>query len=229
MERIEIPLAQGWARGLVVAFESAASSAALDLNSFVHVKQVHGKDLIEVEPSHSKSMGPIGTADGLIAQGDWLKSFPKPLLIKTADCIPIIYIDHAGEAIAAIHAGWRGLAQGIHRAPFEQRRMDPKTTWVWIGPSLNGESFEVGEDMWKQFGRAAGDTSLFPPAPQSGKRFFNSWDFVRREFETLGVELIYNVEVNTFTDPNFNSYRELKSRGLSIPGAGNVSWVGFKP
>ena len=228
MERIEIGLSQGWSRGLVVAFEDAASSAVLNLENFTHVKQVHGKEIA----SASDVKSGVTVADGIWAQGEAARSM-KPLLVKSADCIPLIYVDHRNEAIAAVHAGWRGLAQGIHRVPFESKGFDPKTTWVWMGPSLNGLSFEVQADMWTQFGRDADNPSFFLPAPPKEKtmpekRHFFAWNYVRAEFGRLAVELVYNVEVDTYQNSAFHSYRRLKSQGKTIPGVGNVSWIGFR-
>lgn len=236
MGRIEIPLAQGWARGLTLAFEDAASSAELDLESCFHLKQVHGRDVVEASPrrfADSRAVRgaepalPVG--DGLIAQGDEWKNGGAPLVVKTADCTPLIYVDAKSESVVAIHAGWRGLAAGIHRFPIESRRFDPRSTWVFVGPCLQGESFEVGADLWSQFPKHAANPEIFRArAGQTDRKTFDVIAFLKMEFQAQGIDLVYDVGVDTLTDPAFASYRRARQSGLEKAEARNLSWVGFR-
>lgn len=223
MERIEIELAQGWTRGLTVAFENQASSARIDRASCSHVKQVHGAELVTLEPAHARVDGELGEADGIFAGDDILREYPKPLLVKSADCVPLIYVDREAQAVAAVHAGWRGLLAGIHRVPFERRLMNPKTTWVWMGPSLGPEHFEVGDDMRLRFGKHADDPRFFLRASDPAKRRFDAWTFVEEQLRELQTELVYRTDADTYSDPDFASYRR---QGPNY-GGGNLSWVGF--
>ena len=127
------------------------------------------------------------------------------------------------------------MAQGIHRVPFEKEDFNPKTTWIWCGPSLNGENFEVGEDMWSQFSKEIqNDPKIFSKVSDSGikaaegKRFFYSWRFLESEYKKMDVELFYNVEVDTFSDSTFNSYRRSKNFGDKDKLQHNYSWISFK-
>lgn len=226
MAGLEFGLAQGWARGLKIVFEDAASSRAFDWSRALHVKQVHGKELAEALYLQKKGREPFAVADGVFACGDAFKQSGARLVVKSADCMPLIYVDRESECVVAVHAGWRGLAAGIHLEPFRRGLCDPKKTWVWMGPCLNGDSFEVGEDMWKNF-REAGDPKFFKPGARPEKRYFYAWDWAKASLEGAGTELVYVTGVDTLTDRAWNSYRHMKATGQPYDGVGNLSWVGF--
>ena len=225
---LEFPLAQGWSLGLTCKFETVESSKSFAIDDHFHVDQVHGKEIYPVTASDMGRRGPLAKADGLYAQGDWFRECGQKLVVKTADCAPLLYIDALSQSVAAVHAGWRGLQKGIHRVPFERRWFDPKSTWVWLGPCLSGKTFEVGNDMWKQFpSRVQSDTQVFEPHAVSNKRYFSTWKYLEKEFASIGVPLLYNVEVDTFLDRDFASYRRARSEGLEKAKDRNLSWVGF--
>ncbi len=215
-----VDLEQGWAKGLRVCFLDAVDSSRLDLSRFCRVHQVHGNELVSVENATESCQ-----ADGVWSQGPLNH---KPLLVSSADCCPLIYIDHDSEKIAAVHAGWRGVLKKIHLEPFDRVGMNPKTTWVWLGPSLSGMDFEVQEDMWSQFPEHIRENpKVFLPSAQNAQtRYYNVWEHLRLDFEGRGVELFYNVGVSTFCDSQFNSYRRWKKSGQRSPVPLNRSWVG---
>lgn len=225
--RLEFPLAQGWCNGLTLAFEDTASSECLDLNQFIHAKQVHGNRIYE--PSYSEILkgGALSLeADGLCFNSGQILDSKFGLLVKTADCIPLIYVHRTEPRVAVVHAGWRGLLQKIHLGVFEQWGFDPRDTWVWLGPSLNGKSFVVQEDMWSLFSQKS-DSQIFETDPNllAGQRYFYPWKLVENDFSKLGVELLYNVEVNTGDSKKFSSWRRCKSMGLSKIPQQNYSWI----
>jgi len=222
--RLEFDLGQGWARGISLVFATEAESARIDRTSTLRVEQFHSRLVLDVDLSANRD-SLQGKADGLIAGGQAFKDSRRVLMVKSADCAPLIYIDRESQAVAAIHAGWRGLAQGVHLVPFE-RGFDPRSTWVWIGPCLNGESFEVGDDMRAHFPADKNDTKFFAPGKASDKRYFHAWKFLERDFARAGVELVYNVEVDTFLDPDFASYRRGLREGRQLTQH-NYSWVGW--
>ncbi len=226
MDRFEIDLGQAWARGLKIVFENEQSSRLLNLDECFHVDQVHGKEIYEVTASDMKKTGPLAQADGLMVRGAWYKTCARPLVIKTADCVPLIMIDRMSEVACILHAGWRGLAKGIHRIPFERKDMDPKTTWVWVGPCLNGDSFEVQEDLWTQFGAYARDLEIFKPTTDPQKKHFHVWNYLEKEFHKFGVDVYYNIEENTYTDTTLASYRRAQKDGVPST-ARNLSWLSF--
>ena len=227
MAELEFPLAQGWTKGLTIAFENTHESAQYNWDQTFHLKQVHGADVLNVPTQLSPRL--IGEGDGMVCDGEWLKENKFRLAIKTADCLPLFYIETLQKKICAIHAGWRGLQQKIHLWPFEKGGFDPVKTWVWLGPSLNGIKFEVKEDMWSQFPvETQQDSEIF--STHGITRTFSPWKLVARDFRMRKVELLYNVELNTYDDPKWASYRrkchqEVES-GRPILYQQNMSWVG---
>jgi copper oxidase (laccase) domain-containing protein len=231
MTALEFPLAQKWTRGLTLGFENAKESRNYDWASSFHLKQTHSNKVVEISSS-SKPLdveNPIAEADGMVARGEWLKDNKYRLLIKTADCLPLFYIETETQKIAAIHAGWRGLQQKIHLWPFENGGFDPRKTWVWVGPSLNGEKFEVREDMWSQFPKSLVENpTIF--VPHNSQKYFCPWKLLEQDFQKIHVELLYNVEVNTYLNREWASYRrkchDEQSLGKNIPYSQNLSWIG---
>lgn len=70
--------------------------------------------------------------------------------VLTADCLPVLIWDEAGSQVAAVHAGWRGLAQGILTQTL--MRLSPTGRYfAYLGPAISAQCFEVGEDVVQAF------------------------------------------------------------------------------
>ena len=87
--------------------------------------------------------------------------------IMTADCLPILLCDTQGTMVAAIHAGWRGLAAGIIEKTISKFSAKKNDIMAWLGPAIGPTQFEVGEDVYKAF------TS---PSPQAHHAFKHTDD-----------------------------------------------------
>ena len=78
-----------------------------------------------------------------------------PLLLLVADCVPVLLYDAAHHAVAVIHAGWRGAIAHIVERTLDSMHEDYGTMadacYLYIGPSIGGESFEVSEEIAQQF------------------------------------------------------------------------------
>lgn len=113
------------------------------------LKQIHSADCIAAE-------GRIG----LLGEGDaLLENTPGAVVaVKTADCIPLLLVDEANRAVAAVHAGWRGTAAQIARRAVEAMRARfgtaPERLHAALGPGIGKCCFEVGPEVAEQFGRA---------------------------------------------------------------------------
>lgn len=225
IERFEFDLHQGWTKGLRICFEDAQHSDAFNAKVALHVEQVHGRDIHFVTSEDMAKVSPIAKADGLFVQGDEFKSSKRPLLIKTADCIPLVLVDRESESLALIHAGWRGLQQGIHTRLIDEGHFEIEKTWAWIGPSLSGENFEVREDMWSQF-EEQNDPEIFAPTSDPSIRHFHPWVLLQKTYEQMGLEVIYNCEENTYENKAFYSHRRSTQKGEERKGS-NYTWVRF--
>lgn len=106
------------------------------------VNQVHGKQIQDIDTA-ALSMEPMA-ADAMISQQQG-----RGLAIMTADCVPIVLYQPASGQIAAIHAGWQGLACGIIQATV-QRFTQIGQINAWIGVCISQENYEVGTHVREQ-------------------------------------------------------------------------------
>ena len=71
--------------------------------------------------------------------------------VVTADCLPVLLCRREGNQIAAVHAGWRGLAAGILEATLAAMGSQPETLLAWIGPAISQACYEVGGEVREAF------------------------------------------------------------------------------
>lgn len=121
------------------------------------------------------------------------------LCISTADCVPVLLYDRKRQAVAAIHAGWRGTAGLIVRRVLqymmEKYGTQPEDVIAAIGPSISQASFEVGGDVYRAFRRRGFDMSIISyKNEETGKYHIDLWKANRRQLLQLGV-LEENIEV----------------------------------
>ncbi len=74
-------------------------------------------------------------------------------VVMTADCLPILVSNNKGTEVAAIHAGWQGLAKGVVESTLSQLNSAAESLLIWIGPSIQQSYYEVGEDVYAEFAR----------------------------------------------------------------------------
>lgn len=119
--------------------------------------------------------------------------------ISTADCVPLLLFDPNKQATAAIHAGWRGLSNGIIQQTVLQLREEfnsqAKDIKVVIGPSISLQAFEVGEEVYQHFEENGFDMGQiarkFPSLEDSKKSkwHIDLWAAACLVLEKLGIEL----------------------------------------
>ena len=68
-------------------------------------------------------------------------------VVQTADCLPLLVTNIDGTIVAAIHAGWRGLLNGVIENTIEKMNISPNELLVWLGPAISQKHFEVGFDV----------------------------------------------------------------------------------
>ena len=72
-------------------------------------------------------------------------------VVQTADCLPLLVTNMDGTIVAAIHAGWRGLLNGVIEKTIEKISISPNELLVWLGPAISQKHFEVGFDVKNSF------------------------------------------------------------------------------
>ena len=158
----------------------------------------------------------VGTrpiADACIARRD-----EEALLcaILTADCVPILLTDLAGNQVAAIHAGWRGQVAGVIEATVAAMAVNPAQLLAWLGPAIGPAVYEVGEDVYAQVlgGAANLPADLFFQPHGAGKWLFNITALAKFKLQGVGLAAnnIYASNLCTYSDPSlFYSYRRDKT------------------
>ncbi|WP_117235935.1 peptidoglycan editing factor PgeF [Vibrio maerlii] len=125
----------------------------------------------------------------------------------TADCLPILLTNDLGTQVAAVHAGWRGLANGIVEnavAKFTEGQI-----MAWVGPAISQSAFEVGDDVVNAFIQHDSQAiSAFEEKPQPGKWLANMTLLVEQRLNSVGVTNVTQSGLCTFKDDEqFYSYR----------------------
>ena len=120
------------------------------------LRQVHSPRVLE-----ARQGGLCGEGDALITDRAGLA-----LSVVTADCVPILVA--AGDWIAAVHAGWRGIAGGVVGATVERLREagagDPASWRAWIGPAIGACCYEVGPEVAERVAAATRGGVVVPVA-----------------------------------------------------------------
>jgi YfiH family protein len=117
-------------------------------------------------------------SQGRLPPGDALLTDQPGILlsVQTADCLPILLVDPSHRAVAAVHAGWRGLLQRIaEKTVGEMQRafhLRPEELRAAIGPSIRACCYEVGQEVVEMFrGRFTGSEGYFgKPSDEGAKR-----------------------------------------------------------
>lgn len=137
----------------------------------------------------------------------------------TADCLPVLLCDKAGSVVVAVHAGWRGLCDGILEASVYEActaaQIMPVDLMAWLGPAIGPNAFEVGAEVRAQFvEKDKNAASAFTAVNKIlGDKFLaNIYQLATQRLNNVGVTAIYGgghgEDFCTFTDKeHFFSYR----------------------
>ncbi len=160
--------------------------------------QVHGTRVVAAE---SASAGVAADASHASAPG-------LVCAVMTADCLPLLFCAEDGSVVAAAHAGWRGLADGVIEATVAAMALPPGRLLAWLGPAIGPTAFEVGDDVRATFClHAAGAAQAFV-AQGNGKWLCDLYALARQRLAALGVTRVSGGGWCTFSDPRrFYSYR----------------------
>ncbi len=134
-----------------------------------------------------------------------------PMIAATvliADCLPILLCDRAATVVAAVHAGWRGLAAGVVEKSVAAMRVAPDSLIAWLGPAIGPQHFEVGEDVHTAFCRQDPQAELCFISKQAGKWRADLYQLARQRLAKAGVIDVYGGGLSTASDASrFYSHR----------------------
>jgi YfiH family protein len=130
--------------------------------------------------------------------------------VLTADCLPVLLCDVAGQAVGAAHAGWRGLAGGVlENTVARLRAAGAGELLAWLGPAIGPARFEVGADVLQAFVvQQPQARRAFAPLPgKPGKYLADIYLLARLRLEAIGVRRVSGGDYCTVSDRRFYSYR----------------------
>ena len=133
--------------------------------------------------------------------------------VMTADCLPVLFCNRAGTEVAAAHAGWRGLCEGVLQETIACFHDKPENILAWLGPAIGPEAFEVGPEVRDAFMQKDGAaSSAFRPA--GDKYYADIYQLARQRLARIGVTQVYGGERCTLSEKeDFFSYRRDRTTG----------------
>ena len=150
----------------VVAENQARLAAAIGA-PWVRLNQVHSARVVRLTAADVAPGAPRHDADACVTT-----ELSVVCSIQVADCLPVLFA--APGAVAAAHAGWRGLAAGVLEATLvalcDASGCKPDQVAVWLGPCIGPRHFEVGADVLQAFGVSAAAAQV-PDAVSHPSRF----------------------------------------------------------
>ena len=156
----------------------------------VFLRQVHAARVIRLGRADARAGAALHEADASLTTEPGIAC-----TVQVADCLPALFAAPEGRAVAAAHAGWRGLAAGVLEATVAALcaagRCEPGELEVWLGACIGPRAFEVGADVLTAFGvdPADPDSNRFDPA-RPGKWLADLAGLARDRLAAAGVERV---------------------------------------
>jgi YfiH family protein len=157
------------------------------------LNQVHGRDVIN-----------LGNGSDHLGDGVYTATPGQVCAILSADCLPLLLCNRAGTEVAALHAGWRGLAAGILQSGVATMASEAHELLVWFGPAICARHYEVGPEVRDAFLSAraypVGLENAFQPC-QNGKWLANLVAIAVSILASLGVRQTFTQNECTYGLP----------------------------
>ncbi|MEP1449082.1 MAG: peptidoglycan editing factor PgeF [Paraglaciecola sp.] len=171
--------------------------------NFIWLNQTHSNICIDLDVS--------GNVADTVLQADACFSIRKNQVcaVMTADCLPVLFCDKQGTCVAAVHAGWRGLADGVIENTVSEMPVNSKSLIAWMGPAISQQYFEVGKEIKETF-------IDFPQAFRHNnqstdeKYFADLYAIAKQKMLALGITQIFGGEYCTYQQADlFFSHRRI--------------------
>jgi YfiH family protein len=168
-----------------------AAAMRVDPQHLVRMHQVHGASVV-VRRAGDTAGPSAGRPDADIV----VSNDPSlALAIQTADCVPLLIADRVTGAVAAAHAGWRGLAAGVPGVTIAALTREfgsaPADLVAAVGPSICAQRYEVGDEVRARFATAgfsgAQLARWFLPGTRAGHWQFDGWRSAQDQLEAAGL------------------------------------------
>jgi YfiH family protein len=183
----------------------------------VRVRQVHGATVLAAHEASEDS-----EADALWLHRDH-PSRDRVVSVMTADCVPILLCDQQATVVAAIHSGWRGTVANIAARTVEILReagADPRDLLAAIGPCIELDAFEVGDEVAEQF------ADRFVARAGYAKPHVDLVACVRAQLEDAGIPANQIERVGACTHASSDLYFSVRRDGAGI--GQHLSFAGLR-
>jgi len=162
------------------------------------LQQVHGTRVVDA----------AGVTAPVAADAAFARAPDTVCAVLTADCLPVLLCDRGGRAVAAAHAGWRGLAAGVIEQAVAALRIPGGELLAWLGPAIGALAYVVGEEVRDTFlAHDPAAAAAFRPAADGGWHA-DLYLLARQRLQSRGVTAVYGGECCTFREAErFYSYR----------------------
>ncbi len=176
------------------------SLAALGVHQVHWLNQTHSTRVVRINQDSPLAFDPPD-ADAIVTDQAGVA-----IVVMTADCLPIVLCDSDGREVACIHAGWRGLLNGVIESTVQAMRVRPNM--AWLGAAIGPTAFEVGDEVRAAFVQHdAATASAFLPSA-NGRWLANLYDLARMRLHALGIVQISGGDQCTVRDEvRFYSFR----------------------
>lgn len=144
--------------------------------------------------------------------------------VLTADCLPLLICDRQGSCVAAVHAGWKGLASGVVESAVKALPVAADQLFIWLGPGIGAKVYEVGSDVREAFMAFMPEAEKAFAPYKSNKWLADMYLLARQRLQKLGVlpDAIFGGDYCTYSDSqNFYSYRRDGKTGRMA----NLIWL----
>jgi YfiH family protein len=149
----------------------------------VYLDQVHGTEVVDLDTWDRRS---VPQADAAVTTTPGLAA-----CVLVADCLPVLFAAPGGSAVAAAHAGWRGLAGGVLENTLEalcgKAQCEPEAVQVWLGPAIGPLHFEVGEEVREAFVDRQAESGAAFRRTRPGKWLADLFMLARLRLQAAGV------------------------------------------
>ncbi|MDA0273214.1 MAG: peptidoglycan editing factor PgeF [Proteobacteria bacterium] len=171
----------------------------------VWLSQVHGNGVVNLS-------SPV--VDGVVeADAAFTRVVDLPLVVMIADCLPIVLASIGGDEVAVVHAGWKGLVNGVISRAVASFSGD---VVAWLGPAIGPCHYEVDLAVRQRFEDSGG----FLRGTDEAHWMMDLYEIARVQLRQAGVRSITGGEACTYCDEKFFSHRR-------DPEAGRIALIAW--
>jgi YfiH family protein len=199
---------------LSLVSQNRALLNALLPSDVIFLSQIHGSIAVDASELNAQPNAKV------VADACYTQHKRVVCAVLTADCLPILLSSLDGQVVAAIHAGWRGLAADVVENAIETlRRQGAGEITVWLGPAIGAAVFEVGQDVYVEFSKKIPQLDRFMKtgltvAGAAQKYYMDIYGVAKEILKQLGIDRVHGGDYCTVTQSDlFYSYRRDQRTG----------------